>query len=107
MYGSMEKKIIFQDSDKRHADLRIRLRHDGLTQAGFFKSIVTGYLEGDHRIIDFITEVKIKIAKQGKRRIRKTKKLLDGGKETERLFNLTETEEKDLFDMIEREFPDL
>ena len=44
-YGQEGKKIVFQDSDKRHADLRIRLRHDGLTQIQFFQAMITGYLE--------------------------------------------------------------
>lgn len=29
------KKIIFEDTDKRHADLKIRLHYDGLTQRDF------------------------------------------------------------------------
>ena len=34
------KKIIFEDTDKRHADLKIRLHYDGLTQGVFFRMLV-------------------------------------------------------------------
>jgi hypothetical protein len=106
-YGQEGKKIVFQDLDKRHADLRIRLRHDGLTQIDFFRSLMTGYLEGDPRIIAFITDLKMSLAKQGKRKILKTKKLIDQGETIKNMFNLNDEEKEDLFDMIAREFPDL
>jgi|APSaa5957512535_1039671.scaffolds.fasta_scaffold380269_1 hypothetical protein len=106
-YGQEGKKIVFQDSDKRHADLRIRLRHDGLTQIQFFQAIVTGYIENDTRIIDFVTSVKLELARQGKKRINKTRDLIKQGEELKKLFNLEEEETNELFDMIAEEFPDL
>ena len=106
-YGQEGKKIVFQDLDKRHADLRIRLRHDGITQIDFFRSLMTGYLEGDPRIIEFITDLKVSLAKQGKKRIMKTKDLIDQGEELKSAFNLSDKETKELFDMIAEEFPDL
>ena len=70
------KKVVFYDTDKRHADLKIRLHYDGLTQAGFFRSMITGYLEV--------------------------------GDETKKKFSLLEDDEvESIFDMIEKEFPEL
>ena len=43
--GETTKKVVFYDTDKRHANLKIRLHYDGLTQAGFFRGMVTGYLD--------------------------------------------------------------
>ena len=106
-YGQEGKKIVFQDLDKRHADLRIRLRHDGLTQIDFFGSLMTGYLESDPRIIEFITDLKLSLAKQGKKRILKTKELIEQGEKVKDIFNLDDKETKELFDMIAEEFPDL
>lgn len=106
-YGQEGKKIVFQDSDKRHADLRIRLRHDGLTQVQFFQAMMTGYLESDERIIDYITDVKLQLSKQGKGRIKKTRDLLRSGEDIRGLFNLDEKETEDLFDIIAKELPDL
>ena len=53
-YGTLKKKIVFYDSEKRHADFKIRLKVDGISQAQFFRSIVTGYLEQNESILDFI-----------------------------------------------------
>tara|TARA_A100001015_G_scaffold319119_1_gene441060 strand:- start:1353 stop:1694 length:342 start_codon:yes stop_codon:yes gene_type:complete len=106
-YGQEGKKIVFQDSDKRHADLRVRLRHDGLTQIQFFQAMMTGYLENDSRIIDYITDVKLDLSRQGKGRIKKTRDLIESGDDIRGLFNLDEKETEDLFDIIAREMPDL
>jgi hypothetical protein len=106
-YGKEEKKIVFQESDKRHAELKIRLRHDGLTQVQFFQAVITGYLGNDVRIIDYITDTKLELARQGKSRIKKTRDLIYSGEDVKELFNLDEKETEDLFDMIAKELPDL
>tara|TARA_B100000214_G_scaffold375569_1_gene362753 strand:+ start:5264 stop:5605 length:342 start_codon:yes stop_codon:yes gene_type:complete len=102
-YGMEGKAIVFVDDDKRHADLRIRLRHDGLTQTEFFQSMITGYLNNDERIIEYITSVKYELAKQGKRRIMKSKKMLDKGKELLKDYSFSDEERDELFDMIAEE----
>ena len=35
VYGEAGKKIVFYDSEKNHAELKIRLHYDGLTQSAF------------------------------------------------------------------------
>ena len=106
-YGQEGKKIVFQDLDKRHADLRIRLRHDGLTQTQFFQAMVTGYLERNPGIVDYITSIKFALAKQGRTKIKKTENLLRKGESTKVAFNLEEKETEELFDLIAKELPDL
>jgi len=102
-YGQEGKMIAFIDDDKRHADLRIRLRHDGLTQVQFFQNMITGYLNSDIRILDYITDVKLRLAKQGKRRIFKTRNLLKDGEEIAETFSFSGDEKDELFDMIVEE----
>ena len=106
-YGQEGKKIVFQDSDKRYADLKVRLRHDGLTQIQFFQALITGYIDNDPRIIDYITDVKFSLARQGKGRIQKSRDLLREGEQLKRLFGFDESEKEELFDMIAKELPDL
>ena len=55
-YGKEYKKITFYDSDKRHADLRIRLQYDGLKQSGFFRAVVTAYLEKNEHFMAFLDQ---------------------------------------------------
>jgi len=38
-YGEDYKKVMFYDSDKRHADLKLRLQYDGLKQNEFFRAV--------------------------------------------------------------------
>ena len=57
-YGHNKKKIIFSETDKRHAELKIRLNYDGLSQQAFFSSIVNGYLSSDEDIVKFISKTK-------------------------------------------------
>ncbi len=106
-YGQEGKKIVFQDLDKRHADLKIRLRHDGLTQIQFFQSMMAGYIDNDPRIVDFITDVKYALARQGKTRISKTRNLIEEGEQIKRLFIFDDNEKEEIFDMIAKELPDL
>ena len=75
---SQEKKILFTDTDKRHADLKLRLHYDGLTQADFFRSLITGYLEKDENIMNFIIEVQESKNIHSKQKRAKSKKLEEG-----------------------------
>ena len=36
-YGKNNKRIIFTDTDHRHAQLTLKLKDDGMTQAKFFR----------------------------------------------------------------------
>jgi len=102
------KKIVFYDTDKRHADLKIRLHYDGLTQTGFFRAMVSGYLDKDPAIINFIHQLKEKGNVQSIKKRKDSKRLLEVGEETKEKFSLLgEGEVESIFDIIEKEFPDL
>ena len=45
---------MFYDTSKRQADLRIRLDYDGMNQSQFFRAMITGYLERDESLLDFL-----------------------------------------------------
>jgi len=102
-YGKLTKRVVFTDTDHRHAQLLVRLNHDGLTQAKFFRHLITAYIEGDPRIVEYIDEVKT----QSKTRKAKSKKLRHQGKQLVREAGFSEQQVHDLFDMIAQEHPDL
>tara|TARA_R110002020_G_scaffold37239_17_gene112588 strand:+ start:25332 stop:25667 length:336 start_codon:yes stop_codon:yes gene_type:complete len=106
-YGKQEKRVIFHDSDHRHAKLKIKLKHDGLSQAQFFRAIVTGYLTEDERILDFVDEYKKENNVQSKDKIKKSRKLIDEGKQNIKNFTFEENEIENIFDLIEKEYPEL
>ena len=106
-YGTSQKKIMFYDTDKRHADLKIRLQHDSLTQSAFFRTVITGYLNNDPRILEYIEDYKENNIIQSKTERNKTSKLIKAGKEMETTHGLKEDEIENIFDMIEQEHPEL
>ncbi|MAH47322.1 hypothetical protein CMI37_15970 [Candidatus Pacearchaeota archaeon] len=103
-YGNLNKRVVFTENDHRHAKLLVRLRYDGLTQSGFFRHLITGYIEGDERIQEFIDSVKTQsLKKKGK-----SKKLRHQGKQNIQELGLGEQKLiEDLFDLIAEEHPDL
>ena len=106
-YGNLNKVIQFKETDKRHADLRIRLHYDGFYQGEFFRDIVTGYLRGDESLIAYVEKVKEDKRKYSKGKLRKGKALNKRSREVEKQFALREEELESIFDIIEQEFPDL
>ena len=106
-YGREGKKIVFFDSDKRHAELKIRLKHDRLTQAEFFRCMVTGYLEKDSHILDFLDIYKEKDGRERKKYVIKNREMIEKGKELENKFALDDEEIENIFDILEGEHPEL
>jgi hypothetical protein len=101
--GELNKRIVFTENDRRHAQLIIKLKHAGLKQSEFFRSIITAYIAGDDRIESYIDE----ISTQSKDRKSKSKKLRSTGARTVKDFGFTDGEIENIFDLIEEEHPDL
>ena len=59
------KKIMFYDTSDRQTKLRIRCNFDGFTQSQFFRMMVTGYIENNELIYDYVKECKEKYEIQG------------------------------------------
>jgi len=106
-YGNQEKKIAFVDKDKNHADLIIRLKHDGLTMSKFFRGLIKGYIEQDYAVVDFIERLKISSGAQSKAQAKIVKDLQKKGNTVKRKFSLNEEEVENIFDLLEKEHPDL
>jgi uncharacterized protein YeeX (DUF496 family) len=102
-YGRLNKKIVFTDNDHRHAQLIIKLKHAGLKQSEFFRSLITAYIAGDERIESYIDE----ISTLSKNRKQKSKNLKNQGSQTVKDFGFTDGEIENIFDIIEEGHPDL
>ena len=102
-YGKNNKRIVFTESDHRHAKLILKLKGDGLTQAKFFRSVITGYLDGDDRIREFVFEH----SGFSQNKKKKIEKLKIKGENMRNELGLNEDQIDDLFDVISMEFPDL
>ena len=93
---------MFADTDKRHAELRLKLRRDGISQVKFFQSIVTGYIENNLNIITFVKNIKEMDAKIGKKKIKNCHKSIVEGNALLRDFGFTEQDADFVFDLIEK-----
>lgn len=102
-YGKLTKRIVFTETDHRHAQLIIRLKHDGIKQSEFFRSIITAYLSGDERIQSYVEEC----SSLSSARKTKSKKLRQTGKEQIKNYAFTDGEIENIFDLIEEEHPEL
>ena len=108
-YGTMNKKVVFYDSDKRFAELKIRLQHDGISQAQFFRGIVTGYLMQDGDVLSYVDKLKASknIGKRSKKSIKEERELINTGKEQMDKLALGDEEIENIFDILEKQNPDL
>ena len=107
VYGEAGKKIVFYDSEKNHAELKIRLHYDGLTQSAFFRQIVAGYVAQDENILKYIEKVKLEKTSQSKSNMKKISKMNATKKKTIQKFALDENEIENIFDILEEECPDI
>ena len=83
-YGKREKRISFMDTDKRNADLLVRLKNDGLTKTKFFRAILTGYLKRDDLIVEFIERHKHESGAQSAVKANKVKDLEKTGEQNKK-----------------------
>ncbi len=102
-----EKRVVFTDTDVRHAQLKIRLQHDGITQADFFRAMITGYLENDGRIVKYIAIYKEKHGIQNKKKRVRVVEDIEEGEHLLEKFGIKDDELSGIFDLIAEEFPDL
>lgn len=102
-----DKRVSFMDTDKRIADFLIRLKHDGLTKTKFFRALLTGYLDRDEDIVSFVERYKSSSKSQSSNKSAIVHHLEKGGQETKSKFGLDDGEIQDIFDILEKEHPDL
>lgn len=100
---SERKKFMFYDTEERQASLRIRCKYDGINQSFFFRAMLTGYIENDPLIIEFLDKFKEKNSIQGQKKREYVKKMRASGQDTKQKFALDDSEINSIFDLIESE----
>ena len=102
-YGKNNKRIVFTETDHRHAQLVVKLKTDGMTQANFFRSLISGYINGDERIESFVLEN----GNHSTKRKQQIKKIRNTGRSKMSELGLDDQQVDNLFDLIAEEFPEL
>lgn len=105
--GKDTKKVVFYENEKKHADFKIRLHYDGLGQSEFFRAIIAGYINQDEDLLNYIARYQEEHSKHSKVKRAESKKLLVAGTEVSKKFGLEKKEIENIFDLLEKENPDL
>lgn len=104
---SPNKKISFSLSENEKVEFKIQLQYDNLTQIKFFKAIVKGYVEKDEDLYNFINKFKKENTIQNTEQRKKIMTNIKQAKETKSKFALGDEELEGIFDILEKEHPDL
>lgn len=102
-----EKRVIIKIPGNNHAEFKIRLGYDNLTQTAFFRAMMEGYISQDSLIVEYIQNHKERVGKSSQHKRKRIKKDIDERAATNRSFALDEGELSDLYDLVEKEFPEL
>ena len=105
--NSKKKKIVFDDTDIRHAQLKVRLQHGGLSQAEFFRCMITGYINKDETLLQYIQDYKASKNIQSKKKRKRAQKDIEVGDDLMAKFGFKDDELENIFDLIAEEHPDL
>ena len=107
MPDEVKKKVQFVDTDVRHAQLKIRLERESISQAEFFRACLTGMIDEDIDFVKYIRKYKDK-KNIGRKRDAKTLKKEDKASDDLMIkFGIKDTELDNIFDLIAEEHPDL
>ena len=104
-----DKQILFLETEKRHADLKIKLKHYRITQSDFIRGCISGLINDDEQFFQFffkLLEEKSYI-KSSKKRKKNEEMITKGLNTTEEDFVLKDSEIENIFDIIEKDHPDL
>lgn len=104
-----EKKtrVMFTLSERDKADFKIQLQYDSLTQVKFFRSIIDGYIKKDPELMVYINKFKKENSIQNNEQRKKVMTNIKQAKDVETKFALGDEEVDNIFDILEREHPDL
>ena len=107
IFRKAEKQICFEDFDKNHADLKIRLYYDGLRQNEFFRLMMRKYIDKDVNMMKIIDEYKEEKGNQSAQNRKKSKQLVEKGRELQNAFALNPEDIEVIFDILEKEQTEL
>ena len=107
MSDSVKKKVQFVDTDVRHAQLKIKLERESISQAEFFRACLTGMIDEDPDFIKYVRKYKDNKNIGIKRDAKILKKEDKASDDLMQRFGIKDTELDNIFDLIAEEHPDL
>jgi hypothetical protein len=99
--------IMFSVTQQQKIEFKLQLQYDSLTQVKFFRSIVEGYINKDFDLMTYIQKFKGQNSVQN---VVSRDRILTNIKKatvTKNKFALGDEEVENIFDILEKEHPDL
>ena len=106
-YGMTRKNIVFKETDRRHAELKTRLNYDNMGITEFFQMIISAYLNSDDGITRIMDKHKESRETNEKTQRKMNRNLIKKAELSKAKFGLNEGEVESIFDILEKEHPDL
>lgn len=98
--------FVFYCYEKESADLKIRLRYDGLQQSEFFRTLLKMYVAQDPLMLQIVERIKQNQRVMGKKRLKNTKDDYEKADKVLEDLGITESDKQDIFDIIAMETED-
>ena len=86
---------------KDSADLKLRLRYDGISQSHFLRTLVSMYVSKDPLMLQVVEKIKLDQKVMGKKKILRTKKDIEKSSKILADLGITKEETDNIIDMIE------
>jgi len=100
-------KIMFTVTERTKADFKLQLQYDSLTQVKFFRSLMEGYINKDPDLMTYINKFKKQNSVQNNEQRKKIMTNIKKTSEIKNKFALGDDEVENIFDILEKEHPDL
>lgn len=102
-----KKRVIIKIPAKKHAELKVQLHYDDLTQTAFYRAVTEAYVNQNELIVEFIESHKQENGLQSEHKKKKISSAIDERKTTTQKFGLGTKEIENIYDLVEKEFPEL
>ena len=102
-----KKRVIIKIPAKKHAELKVQLHYDDLTQTAFFRAITEAYVNQDELIVEFIENYKQTKGLQSEHKRKKIGDAISERKKATEKFALGSKEIENIYDLVEKEYPEL
>lgn len=100
-------KVMFTIGETQKAKFKLQLQYDSMTQVKFFKSIIDGYIEKDEDLMRYMNKFKKENHIQSNEQRKKITNNIKQAKKVKKIFSLEDDEVENIFDILEKEHPEL
>jgi len=98
---------MFTIGETQKAKFKLQLQYDSMTQVKFFKSIIDGYIEKDEDLMRYMNKFKKENHIQSNEQRKKITNNIKQAKKVKKIFSLEDDEVENIFDILEKEHPEL